>query len=126
MEKPTNVLSRIGENNTISTQVFTKLTKFPVHWSSKIPTNYKVNAISCELHTAIVFNRELRKIKTDFLQAGYPVKFFMNTFFRFNEEKEELIPKWFFDVTKSVVIRLPFAPINEKFINRLKSTQKLL
>ena len=31
----------IRKNNTISTQVFTKLTKFLFHWSSKIPTNYK-------------------------------------------------------------------------------------
>ena len=31
----------IRKNNTISTQVFTKLTKFPVYWSSKFPTNYK-------------------------------------------------------------------------------------
>ena len=30
----------IRKNNTISTQVLTKLTKFPVHWSSKIPTYY--------------------------------------------------------------------------------------
>ena len=30
----------------------TKLTKFPVHWSSKIPTNYKRNAITSELHRA--------------------------------------------------------------------------
>ena len=33
----------IRKNSAISTQVFTKLTKFPVHWSSKIPTNYKQN-----------------------------------------------------------------------------------
>ena len=37
-------------------------------------------------------------------------------FFRFNKEKEELlIQKWLFDETKSVVIRLPFAPRNKKF-----------
>ena len=37
-------------------------------------------------------------------------------FSRFNKEKEELlIPKWLFDKTKSVVIRLRFAPRNEKF-----------
>ena len=42
----------IRKNNTISTQVFTKLTKFSVHWSSKIPTNYKHNAITSELHRA--------------------------------------------------------------------------
>ena len=60
----------IRETNTISTKVFTKLTKFPVHWSSKISTNKYIN----------------------------------NTFFRFNEEKEELlIPTWLFNETKLIV-----------------------
>ena len=42
----------IRKNNIISNQVFAKLTKFPVHWSSKIPTNYKLNSITTELHRA--------------------------------------------------------------------------
>ena len=42
----------IRENNTISTHVFTKLRKFPVHWSSNIKTNYKRNATTRELHRA--------------------------------------------------------------------------
>ena len=116
----------IRKNNTISTQVFTKLTKFPVHWSSKIPTNYKRNAITSELHgakkIATDFDKELRRIKTKFLHASYPVNFINDTFFRFNEEKEELlIPKWFFDETKLVVIRLPFASRNERFSKRFIS-----
>ena len=116
----------IRKNNTISTQVFTKLTKFPVHWSSKTPTNYKRNAITSELHRAnkiaTDFDKELRRIKTKFLHAGYPVNFINDTFFRFNEEKEELlIPKWLFDETKLVVIRLPFTPKNEKFSKRFIS-----
>ena len=50
----------------------------------------------------------LKRIKTKFLHAGYPV--------RFNEEKEELlIPKLIFDKTKLLLIRLPFAPKIEKF-----------
>ena len=40
----------IRKNNAILTQVFTKLTKFLINWSSKIPTNYKHNAITSELH----------------------------------------------------------------------------
>ena len=36
-------------NNTISTRVFTKLTKFPVHRIFEIRTNYKPNTITCEL-----------------------------------------------------------------------------
>ena len=62
------------------------------------------------------FDKELIRVKAKFLHAGFPVKFINDTFFRFNEEKEEfLIPKWLFDETKSVVIGLPFAPRNEKF-----------
>ena len=81
----------IRKNNTISTPVFTKLKKFPVHWSSKIPTNYKGNAITSELHRAkkiaTDFDKELRRIKTKFLHAGYPVNLINDSFFRFNEEK---------------------------------------
>ena len=48
--------------------------------------------------------------------------FINDTFFRFNEEKEELlIPKYLFDETKLVIIRLPFAPKNEKFSKRFNS-----
>ena len=57
------------------------------------------------------FDKKLRKTKAKFLHAGYSVKFINDIFFRFNEKKEEfLIPKWLFDETKSLVIRLPFTP----------------
>ena len=107
----------IRKNNTISTKVLTKLTKFPVHLSSKISTNYKWNTVTSELHRAkkipIDFDKELQGIKANFLHDGYPVKFINGNFLTFNEEKEKLlIPKWLFDETKSVVIRLPFAPRN--------------
>ena len=49
----------IRKNNTISTQVFTKLTTFPVQWSFKIPTSYKRNAITSELHRAKISQRTL-------------------------------------------------------------------
>ena len=68
------------------------------------------------------FDKELRRIKTKFFNAAYPVKFINDTFFIFNKEKEELlILKWLFDQAKSVVIRLLFAPRNEEFSNRLLS-----
>ena len=90
------------------------------HWSSKIPTIYKQNAITSELYRAkkitMDIDKKLQRIKTKFLHAGYPVKFISDTFYRFNKEKEDLlISKWLFDETKLVVIRLPFAPRNEKF-----------
>ena len=79
-----------------------------------------------ELHRAkkiaTDFDKELRRIKTKFLHAGYPVNFINGTFFRFSDEKEEfLLPKWLFDETKLIVIRLPFAPRNEKFSKRFIS-----
>ena len=91
------------------------------------------------------FNKELRRIKYN---PGYPVKSVNETFLRFNEAKEELLiqkgssikyvrkifrktnisnvlirtpPKWLMDKTKLVVIRLPFAPKNEKFSTRFIS-----
>ena len=42
----------IRENNTISTQAFTKLTKFLVDWSSNFPINYKQKSITSELYRA--------------------------------------------------------------------------
>ena len=57
------------------------------------------------------FYKELRRTKTKYLHAGYPVKFINDTFSRFNKKKEKiLIPKWLFDETKLAVIRLDFAP----------------
>ena len=60
----------IRKNNIISNKVFAKLTKFPVHWSSKIQVNYKRNAITSELHRATKiaadFDKELRTIKRNF------------------------------------------------------------
>ena len=117
-------------NNTISTRVFTKLTKFPVHRIFEIRTNYKPNTITCELHRdkkiATDFDYELRRIKIKFLHDGYSVKFINDSFFRFNEEKEELvIPRWLFDKTKSVVMILSFAPryenFNKRFISKLQT-----
>ena len=58
----------ITKNDTILTQVFTKLTKFPFHWSSRTLSNYKRNIITDELHRAKTiakgdFIKKLRRIK---------------------------------------------------------------
>ena len=83
-----------------------------------LPVNY------IEPKKSQVFYKELRRVKTNFLHAVYPVKFISDAFFRFNEEKL-LVPKSLFDETKLVVIRLPSAHRNEEFskhlINKLKS-----
>ena len=38
----------IKENNKIKTQVFVKISTYPVHWSTKVPFWYKKNAIDGE------------------------------------------------------------------------------
>ena len=40
-----------------------------------------------------------------------------DVFHRFNQQKDEvLIPQWLFDEKKECLIRLLFAPANEKFV----------
>ena len=51
----------VRENGEITMQVFSKSTKLPVHWSSKIPVRYKRNDITGELRQD--FNKELKRIR---------------------------------------------------------------
>ena len=108
-------------NSAIITKVYTRSNKFPVHWSSKIPLRYKRNAIAGDLHRgskiASNFINETRRIKIKYLQAGFPIHVINDVFHRFNQQKDEvLIPQSFFDDRKECMIRLPFAPANEKFL----------
>ena len=123
VENPTKFVDTeiVRHNSTIITKVYTKSKKFPVHWSSRIPLRYKHNAITGELHRAnkIASNlsNEMKRIKIKYLQAGFPIHVINDVFRRFNQEKDEvLIPQWLFDDRKECLIRLPFAPANEKFV----------
>ena len=59
----------------------------------------------------------MRRIKLKYLQAGFPIHVINDVFHRFNQQKDEvLIPQWLFDERKECLIRLPFAPANEKFV----------
>ena len=40
----------VRENGEITTQVFSKSTKLPMHWKSEIPVRYKRNVLTGELH----------------------------------------------------------------------------
>ena len=88
--------------------------------SSRIPLRYKGNAITGDLQRANKiapnFSNETRRIKIKYLQAGFPIHV-INVFHRFNQQKDKvLIPQWLFDERKECLIRLPFAPANEKFV----------
>ena len=72
-------------------QVFRKSLKLPVHWSSKIPVRYKRNAITGELHPAkriaSDFNKELKRIRQKYRNAGFPLKFINETICKFKRAK---------------------------------------
>ena len=135
-ENPTKFLDTeiVRHNSTIITKVYTRSNKFTIHWSSKIPFKYKRNAITGELHRANKIASNLsnrtKRIKLKYLQVGFPIHVINDVFHRFNLQKDEiLIPQWFFEDREECMIRLPFAPANEKFAksftNKLKIFTKL-
>ena len=96
---------------------------YPVHWSSKVPFRYKKNAINGELHRgkkiASNFQSETARIKAKFLKARFPRKVIENAINNFSNVDEELmIPGWFFDERKTVLLSLPFSNKNEHFSKR--------
>ena len=59
----------------------------------------------------------MKRIKIKYLQAGFTIHVINDTFRRFNQEQDEvLILQWLFDDRKKCLIRLPFTPANEKFV----------
>ena len=91
-----------------------------MHWSSKFPVRYKRNAITGELHPtkriASDFNKELKRIRQKYRNAGFLLKFINETIYNFERGKEEMIiPEWLFDERKTFSVRFPYSPANEKF-----------
>ena len=76
----------------METKVCNKSKTLPVHRSSKIPTKYKSNAITDELHgakrIADDFNFEVKHLTKKFLLADFPKNFTRNTIQYFNQEKK--------------------------------------
>ena len=62
-----------------------------------------------------IFKQRQLELKK-FLKADFPRKVIENTINNFSNVDEELmIPRWFFDLRKTVVINLPFSNKNEHF-----------
>ena len=103
----------VTENGEITMQVFSKSTKLPVHWSSKIPVRYKRNAVTEELNRAkriaSDFNEELNRIRQKYQNAGLSLKFINEIICNFEIGKEEMIiPEWLFDQRKTFSVRFPY------------------
>ena len=105
----------------METKVYNKSKKLSVHWSSKILTKYKRDAITGELHRAERiandFNFKVNRItKRVFLSIGFPKNFIRNTIEHFNKDKDDfIIPEWLFDERKQIILRKPFSESNEQF-----------
>ena len=104
----------------METKVYNKSKKLSVHWSSKILTKYKRDAITGELHRAKRiandFNFEVKRITKKFIIAGFPRNFIRNTTEYFSKNKNEfIIPEWLFDERKLIILRILFSESNEQF-----------
>ena len=105
----------------METKVYNKSIKLLMHWSSKILTKYKRDAITGELHRAKRiandFNFKVNRItKMLFLSIGFPKNFIRNTIKHFNKDKDDfIISEWLFDERKQIILRKPFSESNEQF-----------
>ena len=69
----------INNEGNITTEVFRKTSKLPVHWSSRVPKWYKRNAVIRDLHRlkriSSNFEMEIKVTKCKFLNVDYPPKY---------------------------------------------------
>ena len=62
------------------------------------------------------FNKELKRVRQKYWNAGFPLKFINETICNFEREKEEIIIlEWLSDERKTFSVRLPYSSANEKF-----------
>ena len=85
----------IRSNCKITTQVYDKMKKLLVHWSSKIPVRHKRNTIIGKLHRVkkIVsnFDMEIKRIVKKYTAARFPNKFVHSIIDNFDSGKDNLI-----------------------------------
>ena len=130
-ENPTKFLdTRLTsrKNGSYTFQVVNKSSKLPFHFFSQVPLLYKRSVITGKLHRQsdrLRFQPEKHKITAKFTRAGYPYKFLMNQFKKFEIPKEELlIPPGFFDERTNVHVKIPFCPKNEREIRKFLDKQE--
>ena len=121
----------------MKTSVHRKPNKFTTHWKTKVPKRYKRNAINGDLSRSFRissdFQAEKTLIREKYLTAGYPIRFTESVIRQFEKRQQEnfenddnIIPTWMFEeVTRRVVIEIPFCNKNElaakRFLSKLKS-----
>ena len=77
----------INNKKNITTEVFRKTSKLPVHWSSRIPKRYERDAVIGDLHRSKIissnFEMEIKVIKRKFRNGDYRQKFLNSAIHQF-------------------------------------------
>ena len=103
----------INNKGNITTEVFRKTYKLPVHWSSRVPKQYlhRSKRISSNSEIAI------KVIKRKFQNAGYPPKFLSSAIHQFFTPKNNdsfIIPPDLFEESKPfILVEIPYCEENE-------------
>ena len=102
-------------------QVFSKSTKLPVDWSSKIPVRDKCSTFTGVLNRAkriaSDFNKELKRIRQKYRNTGFSLKFTNETICCFEKGKEKIIiPEWLFDERKPFSVRFPYTLFQTRYL----------
>ena len=110
----------------MTTEVKRKDRKLPVHWTSRIPIQYKRNSITSDLNRALrissCLNDEISKIRQKCLNADYPLRFINSVIKQLSdklseksiEEDDYILPPDFFEIKEQVIlIAVPYCKKNE-------------
>lgn len=107
-------------NSKITVQLYNKMKKLHVHWTSKILVRYQHNDIMGQLlrakKIASNFDIWLKHIVNKYTAARFSSRFLCFIIDKSDSGKENLIiPQWLFEQRKALTIHLPFSPSNESF-----------
>ena len=105
--------------------MFRKPGKLPIHWKSKVPSQWKQNCIFEELHRAKRitgnFNQEIESIRR-YLNASYPRPFMTSTLRSFQnmslDDNDKLIPDYLFEERKKSHIQIAHCANDDKICKK--------
>ena len=111
----------VNNKGKITTEVSLKSSKLPVRLSSRVPKQYKQNAVIGDLHRSktisSTFEMEIKVIKHKFRNAYYPSTFLNKVIHQFFTRKNNdscIIPPDLFEESKPfILVEIPFCEENE-------------
>ena len=123
----------INNKGNITTEVFRKTSKLPVHWLSRVPKRYERGAVIGDLHRSkrisSNFEMEIKVIKRKFRNGDYPQKFWNSVIHQFFTPKNNdsfINPLDLFEESKPLtLVEIPYCKENgnasKYFIKKFKA-----